>query len=47
MDMDLLIEKLLGDETIQDIPTEFVFRIALSFLSILDSGECFYKHSFD
>ena len=43
MDMTKLYERLLNDETISDIPIEFVIRIVLSVFGIINSGECYYK----
>ena len=43
MDMTKFYDRLLNDETISDIPINFVFRIVLSVLGIINSGECFYR----
>ena len=43
MDMTKFYDRLLNDETIADIPINFVFRIVLSVLGIINSGECYYK----
>ena len=42
MDTVKLIDLLLDDEELQDIPMEYVFRVAYEFLVILASGKCFY-----
>lgn len=47
MDMQKICEKLIGDETIKDIPLAFVFRVALSIFSIIESGECFYHDEYE
>lgn len=47
MDMEKFCDKILNDETIADIPVDFVFRIVFSVFSILASGECFYSHELD
>lgn len=47
MDMKKFYKRLLNDETIADIPINFVFRIVLSVFEIIGSGECYYKDDFD
>lgn len=47
MDVLKLCDKLFDDEDLQDIPMEFIFRVAYSVLVILAEGECFYRVDFD
>ena len=47
MDMTKFYDRLLNDETISDIPINFVFRIVLSVLGIINSGECFYRNDIE
>ena len=42
MDTVKLIELLLDDEELKDIPMESIFRVAYETLLIIASGECFY-----
>ena len=44
MDMTKFYDRLLNDETISDIPIEFVIRIVLSIFGIINSGECYYEN---
>ena len=47
MDMEKLCDELIKDETLNDIPLLYVLRVALSVLSLINSGKCFYKEDFD
>jgi hypothetical protein len=47
MDVGDLFEELLSDETIRDIPIEYVVRIVFSVFSLIESGKFFYKHQYD
>ena len=42
MDTVKLIDMLLDDEELRDIPMEHIFRVAYEFLVILSSGQCLY-----
>lgn len=41
--MDKLCEKLFENKDIQDIPIDYVFRVAYAILTLITSGECFFK----
>ena len=47
MDVDKLCDRLLEDETLKDIPLNYIFRIVFSLFSLIESGEFFYKDTFD
>ena len=47
MDMNKICEKLISDETIKDIPLAYVFRIAFSIFTLIESGECFYHDEYE
>ena len=42
MDMDKFIEKLFGRKDLKDIPIEYLCRVAISVLEIINEGECYY-----
>ena len=43
MDIEKLCDKLFEEKEIQDIPIDYVFRVAYAILKLISSGECFYK----
>lgn len=43
MDMEKLFEIMLNKDEIQDIPMEYVCRVAICVFDIINSGDCFYK----
>ena len=43
MDTLKLIDDLFDSEELKDIPKEYIFRVAYELLTIIASGECFYK----
>ena len=47
MDVLKLCDKLLEEESLRDVPLEYVLRVAIEVLCIISSGECFYKDDFD
>ena len=47
MDVVKLCDKLFDDEELQDIPIEYIFRVAYAVLVIIAEGECFYKIDFE
>lgn len=47
MDVIKLCDRLFDDEDLQDIPMEYIFRVAYAVLVIIAEGECFYKIDFD
>jgi hypothetical protein len=44
MDIEKLCDKLFEDKDIQDIPIDYVFRVAYSIMKIIATGECFFKN---
>ena len=42
MDTVKLIDLLLDDEELKDIPMEDIFRVAYKVLVIISSGDCYY-----
>ena len=47
MDIVKLCDKLFEDEDLQDIPMEFIFRVAYAVLVIMAAGEVFYRVDYD
>ena len=47
MDVNKLCDRLLEDENLKDIPLDHIFRIVFSLFSLIESGEFFYKETFD
>ena len=47
MNMEKFLDKLIQDETLEDIPVSYLLRVAFSVLAIINSGECFFKDTFD
>ena len=43
MDMEKLFDKLIECEDIQDIPIDYIFRVVINLVKIINEGECFYK----
>jgi len=43
MDVVKLFDLLLDSEELKDIPQEIIFRVAYELISIMSTGECFYK----
>ena len=42
MDMDKFVEKLFSRKELKDIPIEFLCRVAISIIEIINEGECYY-----
>lgn len=47
MDVVKLFDLLLDDEELRDVPQETIFRVAYELISIMATGECFYKPMID
>ena len=47
MDIVKLCDKLFDDKDLQDIPMEYIFRVAYAVLVIMAEGECFYRVDFE
>ena len=47
MDIVKLCEKLFECEDLQDIPIDFIFRVAYAVLVLIAEGVCFYRVDFD
>ena len=47
MDILKLCDRLFEDEDLQDVPLEYVFRVAYAVLVIIAEGECFYRVDFE
>ena len=45
MNMEKFLDKLIQDETLEDIPVTYLLRVAFSVFAIINSGECFYERS--
>lgn len=41
MDTEKMIDELLENKDIQDIPIDYVFRVAYVILNIIASGDCY------
>ena len=47
MDILKLCDRLFEDEDLQDIPLEYIFRVAYAVLVLIAEGECFYRIDFE
>ena len=47
MDILKLCDRLFDDEDLNDIPLEYIFRVAYAVLVIIAEGECFYRIDFE
>lgn len=47
MDVVKLFDLLLDDEELQDVPQEHIFRVAYELISIMSTGEVFYRPIID
>ena len=47
MDVVKLFDLLLDDEELQDVPQEHIFRVAYEVISIMSTGEVFYRPIID
>ena len=47
MDVLKLCDKLIEDKDLQDIPCDYIFRVAYAVFAIIAKGECFYKDEFE
>ena len=47
MDVEKLCDRLFEDENLNDIPLTYIFRIVFSLFALIESGEFFYKDTFD
>ena len=47
MDILKLCDRLFDDKELQDIPLEYIFRVAYEVLVIIAEGKCFYRVDFD
>lgn len=47
MDIVKLCDRLFEDEDLQDIPLEYVFRVAYAVLVIIAEGDVFYKVDYE
>lgn len=47
MDIVKLCDRLFEDEDLQDIPLEYVFRVAYAVLVIIAKGDVFYKVDYE
>ena len=47
MDIVKLCDRLFEDEDLQDIPLEYVFRVAYAILVIIAEGDVFYKVDYE
>ena len=43
MDIRKLLEKLLADKELDEIPFIYIYKIILSLIEAISSGECFYE----
>lgn len=44
MDMRKLLDMVMEEEAIQDIPVIYVMRVIYTIFAIINSGECFYDN---
>lgn len=42
-----LFDLLLDNEALKDVPQEVIFRVAYEVITLISSGECFYKPLID
>lgn len=47
MDILKLCDKLFEDSDLQDIPIDYIFRVVKAVITVMATGECFYKADFD
>ena len=47
MDIVKLCDKLFEDEDLQDIPQDYIFRVAYAVLVLIADGDCFYRIDFE
>ena len=47
MDILKLCDKLFEDEDLQDIPLEYIFRVAYEVLVLIAQGDCFYRVDYE
>ena len=47
MDVVKLFDMLLDSEELRDVPQEIIFRVAYELITIMSTGECFYKPLID
>lgn len=47
MDILKLCDQLFEDEDLEDIPLEYIFRVAYAVLVRIAEGDCFYRIDFD
>lgn len=47
MDILKLCDKLFEDSDLQDIPIDYIFRVVKAVITVMSTGECFYKDDFD
>ena len=47
MDVVKLFDLLLECEELRDVPQETIFRVAYELITIMSTGECFYKPLID
>lgn len=47
MDIDKLCDLLFEDKSLSDIPIDYIFRVAISIVSIIASGDCFKKEEYE
>ena len=47
MDIIKLTDKLFDSEELQDIPLEYIFRVAYAVLVLIAEGECFYRVDYE
>ena len=43
MDIKKLMDKLLKDKELEEIPFIYLYKIVLSLVEAISSGECFYE----
>ena len=47
MDILKLCDKLFEDKDLSDIPIDYIFRVVKAVITVMSTGECFYKDEFD
>ena len=47
MDILKLCDILFEDKDLQDIPIDYILRIVKAVITVMATGECFYKTDFD
>lgn len=43
MDVVKLLDILLESEELKDVPQDIIFRVACELITVMSTGECFYK----